>query len=181
MFAASAVAAVGKRLLAQEDCAPPTGTPVDFVIPKLPNVIRKSVAELTTTEVARLRLAYQKLRDLTTSDPSDPRGWLQQAHVHCWNCGGSGSDIHGSWTFFPWHRAYLYFHERILCKLLNDNSFRLPYWSWDDSNYRNLPAIYRPAKVGSAGNSLYDASRSSPAVAGSSMPNSIFPAAAKIR
>ena len=175
--AAGAVATVGRRLRAQEDCAPPAGTPVDFVVPKLPNVIRKSVAELTTNEVARLRLAYQKLRDLTTSDPSDPRGWLQQAHVHCWNCGGSGSDIHGSWTFFPWHRAYLYFHERILCKLLNDNSFRLPYWSWDDSNYRNLPAIYRPAKVGSAANSLYDASRSSAAVAGSSMPNSIFPAA----
>jgi len=178
VLAGAAVASTSRPFLqAQENCAPPAGTPVDFVIPTAAqNIIRKSVAELTTSEIARLRLAYQRLRDLTTSDPDDPRGWLQQAHVHCWMCGGSGGDIHGSWTFLPWHRAYLYFHERILCKLLNDNSFRLPYWSWDDSNYRSLPTIYRPAQVGTAANSLYDGNRSTDAVAGKSMPGSIFPA-----
>jgi len=168
---------LGRLSRAQEDCTPPAGTPVDFVIPNLTNIPRKSVAELSADEVTRLRLAYQKLRDLTVSDPADPRGWMQQAHVHCWNCGGSDVDIHGSWTFLPWHRAYLYFHERILCKLLNDDSFRLPYWSWDNSNYRSLPDIYRPAKVGSAANSLYDASRSKEAVSGAAMDASIFPAA----
>jgi polyphenol oxidase len=170
----------GRFSFAQDDCAPPAGTPVDFVAPnpqKVHNLARKSIAELTASEVARLRLAYQKLRDLTVSDPTDPRGWMQQAHVHCWNCGGSDVEIHGAWTFLPWHRAYLYFHERILCKLLNDNSFRLPYWSWDDSNYRNLPAIYRSATVGSGANPLYDANRSSDASGGASMPSSIFPAA----
>lgn len=166
----------GKMLQAQDDCAPPAGTPVDFVIPKLTNIVRKSVAELTPAEITRLRLAYQKLRALTASDPTDPRGWMQQAHVHCWQCGGSGSDIHGSWTFLPWHRAYLYFHERILCKLLNDSTFRLPYWSWDDPNYRNLPAIYRPATIGSAANSVFDGNRSKAAVSGTSMPGNIFPA-----
>jgi len=174
--AGASVSVFGKMLRAQENCAPPAGTPVDFVIPKLQNIVRKSVGELTAAEITRLRLAYQKLRELTVSDPNDPRGWMQQAHVHCWQCGGSGSDIHGSWTFLPWHRAYLYFHERILCKLLNDNTFRLPYWSWDDANYRSLPAIYRPATVGSAANSLYDGKRSSAAVAGQSMSGSIFPA-----
>jgi len=177
ILAGAAAYSINERLTAQEDCAPPAGTPVDFVLPKLQNLVRKSVAELTTNEVTRLRLAYQKLRDLTISDPSDPRGWMQQAHVHCWMCGGSGGDIHGSWTFLPWHRAYLYFHERILCKLLNDNSFRLPYWSWDDGNYRSVPAIYRTAPVGSSANSLYDPKRSSDAVAGKSLPASIFPAA----
>ncbi len=174
----AAASTLGRRLQAQDDCAPPDGTPVDFIVPSnVQNIARKSVAELTANEVARLRLAYQKLRALSDSDPTDPRGWMQQANVHCWNCGGSGSDIHGSWTFFPWHRAYLYFHERILCKLLNDSSFRLPYWSWDDPNYRSLPAIYRAAKVGAAANSLYDANRSSAALGGGSMPSSIFPAA----
>jgi len=175
MIAGATASTFGKLLTAQEDCAPPAGTPVDFVIPKLPNITRKSVAELNANEVARLRLAYQKLRALTVSDPGDPRGWLQQAHVHCWMCGGGGEEIHGAWTFLPWHRAYLYFHERILCKLLNDNSFRLPFWSWDDNDYRNLPTIYRPATVGTAANSLYDNQRSSDAVAGKSMPKSIFP------
>ena len=177
MFAGATAFGMGRKLLqAQQDCAPSPGTAVDFVVPNSPNIARKSVAELTASEVARLRLAYQKLRDLTVSDPSDPRGWMQQAHVHCWMCGGNGGDIHGSWTFLPWHRAYLYFHERILGKLLNDNSFRLPFWSWDDNNYRNLPAIYRPAQVGSVANSLYDAKRSKDAVNGKSMPSYIFPA-----
>jgi len=179
VFAGVASASVSGRLLqAQEDCAPPPGTPVDFVIPAAAqNIVRKSVAELNASEIARLRLAYQRLRALTTSDPGDPRGWLQQAHVHCWQCGGSGPDsnIHGSWTFLPWHRAYLYFHERILCKLLNDNSFRLPYWSWDDPNYRTLPAIYHSASIGSTANSLYDASRSGNAVGGKSIPSNVFP------
>ena len=166
-----AAAATSGNLFAQ-DCAPPAGTPVDFAVPNLPVIQRKSVAELTADEVTRLRLAYQKLRDLTTSDPSDPRGWMQQAMVHCWQCGGSGTDIHQSWTFLPWHRAYLYFHERILCTLLNDNTFRLPYWSWDDANYRSLPDIYQ----GATANSLYDANRSADAVNGASMPGSIFPA-----
>jgi len=165
-----------RNLFAQDDCAPPDGTPVDFVIPKLQNIQRKAIAELAPNEVARLQLAYKKLRDLTASDPDDPRGWMQQAKVHCWQCGGSGMDIHGSWTFLPWHRAYLYFHERILCKLLNDNSFRLPYWSWDDKLYRNLPAIYRTATAGGDTNPLYDANRSDGAANGSSMPGSIFPA-----
>jgi polyphenol oxidase len=178
MMAGATASTFGKLLLGQDDCTPPAGTLVDFLIPaNAQNIFRKSVAELTADEVTRLRLAYQRLRDLTASDPTDPRGWMQQAHVHCWNCGGSSTDIHGSWTFFPWHRAYLYFHERILCKLLNDDSFRLPYWSWDDTNYRNLPAIYQPATVGSAANPLYDANRSSAAVSGASMPGSIFPAA----
>jgi polyphenol oxidase len=163
------------RSFAQDNCAPPTGTPVDFVIPKLQNIQRKAIATLSASEVARLRLAYKKLRDLTVSDPTDPRGWMQQASVHCWQCGASGNNIHGSWTFLPWHRAFLYFHERILCKLLNDNSFRLPYWSWDDQHTRDLPAVYRAATVGSDPNPLYDAHRSSDAVKGKSMPGSIFP------
>ncbi len=175
LLAGAAVSTLGK-LFAQDDCSPPTGTPVDFVIPNLQTIQRKSIAELTSDEAARLRLAYQKLRDLTASDPNDPRGWMQQAKVHCWQCGGSGTDIHQSWTFLPWHRAYLYFHERILCTLLNDDTFRLPYWSWDDANYRSLPDIYQPPTVGDAANSLYDVNRSSDAVNGAPMPASIFPA-----
>jgi polyphenol oxidase len=175
VWAGAVVSTLGK-LRAQDDCSPPAGTPVDFVVPNLPNIQRKSIAELTPDEVTRLRLAYQKLRDLTASDATDPRGWMQQAMVHCWQCGASGTDIHQSWTFFPWHRAFLYFHERILCTLLNDNTFRLPYWSWDDANYRSLPDIYRPATADGAANSLYDGNRSNDAANGAPMPSSIFPA-----
>ena len=33
-----------------------------------------------------------------------------------------GTQIHGSYSFFPWHRAYLYFHEKILGALLKDKT-----------------------------------------------------------
>ncbi len=49
---------------------------------------------------------------------------------------GADLDIHGSYYFFPWHRAYLYFHERILAWHLTgekslDPNFRLFAWDWE--------------------------------------------------
>lgn len=96
---------------------------------------RKSAWDLSATEVARLQKAYKAMRDLSVSDPKDPRGWAQQANVHCYNCSGgydaSIFEIHASWWFFPWHRCYLYVHERILGKLIGDPTFRIAYWDWD--------------------------------------------------
>src|SRR5690242_7173633 len=49
--------------------------------------------------------------------------------------------VHGSWIFFPWHRAFLYYFERILGSLVGDlNNFRLPYWDWE--NHRSMPSAY---------------------------------------
>jgi polyphenol oxidase len=123
---------------------------------------RKCVFDLNATEQARLNQAYVLLRSLP---PDDPRGWLPQAHVHCFYCAGSADnptpiEIHGGWFFFPWHRAYLYFHERILATLLGDDTFALPYWNWDTPNtgtafppvYSNPGALFdlsRGATVGS--------------------------------
>ena len=95
-----------------------------------PILPRPAASTLTDADVTRLRNAYQALRDLTVSQPGDPRAWLEQADKHCWNCGGgldqqAGEEIHGSWLFLPWHRALLYFHERILGALINDPSLRL--------------------------------------------------------
>ena len=179
MVLAPAAAAMLPRLSAQSCAPPPGGTPVNFVpVPGLANLKRKAISTLTPAEVTRLRLAYKRLRDLTTSNPADPRGHMQQANVHCWQCGGgSGFDIHQSWSFLPWHRCYLYFHERILCTLLKDNSFRLPFWDWDTVPGRVLPAIYRPASAGGAANPLFDSLRSPAASGGSPMPASIFPVA----
>jgi polyphenol oxidase len=40
--------------------------------------------------------------------------------------------IHFSSIFLPWHRWYLFFHERILASLVGDPSFSLVFWNWDD-------------------------------------------------
>ncbi len=132
--------------------------------PDITNIQRKplSLVVADANETSRLRLAYQKLRELAASDPTDPRGWAQQANVHCFRCGGnpSNADIHQSWLFLPWHRAYLYYHERILCELLGDPTFRLPYWDWDVPVNRNLPTIHRTPLVSPGNeNSLHDRNR----------------------
>jgi polyphenol oxidase len=164
-------AAPGLQALAQRgsdeprDCTPPgvKGKTAVAFAPKssLPVRTRKSAFELSKQEADRLKTAYAALRKLTVQHPDDPRGWLRQGHVHCWYCGGgingrAAPDIHGSLLFLPWHRAFLYFHERILCKLINDDTFALPYWDWDSQGRQVFPSVYGDPKS----NPLYDVLRS---------------------
>ena len=161
----------GERAAAQDnpdDCSPiADGPPTPFKPdPSLPVRMRKSAFELSNTEVERLKDAYAALRKLATEQPDDPRGWLRGSYVHCWYCGGgndgqAGEEIHGSWLFFPWHRAYLHFYERILCKLIKDDTFALPYWDWDSEGRQTFPAIY--GDPGDPSNPLFDMLRSAKA------------------
>src|SRR5947208_2474990 len=101
-----------------ENCVPPTYNPnaqqpMPTPVPFKPETslavrTRKSIWDLSGPEQTRLQAAYTKLRALPADDP---RGWLPQAHVHCYYCSGSADhpsqiEIHGGWYFMPWHRAY---------------------------------------------------------------------------
>jgi polyphenol oxidase len=121
------------------ECVPPVpmGQASAFAPAVGPVRIRKSVFELDAGEVSRLKAAYAELLKITKKN--DPRGWYRQGAVHCWYCSGAadsltGMEIHGGWWFLAWHRAYLYFHERILGALIGDPTFALPYWDWDSCN-----------------------------------------------
>jgi hypothetical protein len=46
--------------------------------------------------------------------------------AHDYNC----TKIHNSWYFLAWHRAFLYFHERIL-QTFEGADFRLGVWDWE--------------------------------------------------
>jgi len=50
--------------------------------------------------------------------------------------------VHNSWLFFPFHRCYLYFFERILGSLIGDPSFAVPFWNWDAPDGMRMPAMY---------------------------------------
>jgi polyphenol oxidase len=142
-----------------ENCMPPVQPPlaaIPFTPVARPVVQRKSIWALSSSELRRLDAAYTLLRGLPADDP---RGWLPTAHVHCFYCSGSPGnpssvEIHGGWYFMPWHRAYLYFHERILASLVGDDTFFLPYWDWD------LPAhtVFPPPYL-APGSALVDAYR----------------------
>ncbi len=118
---------------------------------------RRSAWELTPHEIARLRLAYQRMRALPASDGRSLQGQRNLHAYYCVTCpapapGYPGGDIHGSWNFLPWHRMFLYFHERILGGLVNDFSLRLPYWDWETWEH-GAPA---PAYAQTGGNPLFD-------------------------
>jgi polyphenol oxidase len=89
------------------------------------------------------------------SNDDDPRNFYQQASVHCAYCNGAYEqvgfpklkiDVHSWWLFFPWHRYYLYFYERILGKLINDPTFALPFWNWDSPSGMQMPYIFTDPK-----------------------------------
>src|SRR5438552_17844311 len=96
--AAALAASANKRRLQAQDfskdfpihCPPPAppGTSKPVTLINRSQVPRKSAFDLSTTEVQQLRDAYAALRQLTATDPRDPRGWHHQANVHCFYCSG---------------------------------------------------------------------------------------------
>jgi hypothetical protein len=48
--------------------------------------------------------------------------------------------VHTTWDFLPWHRAFLYFHERILADACGNPNFRIPVWDWEKDIH--LPEFY---------------------------------------
>ena len=49
--------------------------------------------------------------------------------------------------FVGWHRAYLYFLERIMRSPVGGggDALRIPYWDWENPASRTLPALARNA------------------------------------
>jgi Common central domain of tyrosinase/Polyphenol oxidase middle domain len=112
-----------------------------------------------TEAYARAVLAMQ------ARSPSDPTSWSYQAAVHgtfvqpsltFWN-----KCQHQSWHFFPWHRMYLYYFERIVRQAAlaagGPADFALPYWNYDQVFPANtLPSAFRePTLPDGTSNPLY--------------------------
>ncbi|KAL9661218.1 hypothetical protein QQ045_026040 [Rhodiola kirilowii] len=145
------------------DCCPPKATNiVDYVLPPKSAPIRiRPAAHLLSDEYIK---KYEKAVELMKALPADdPRNFYQQANVHCAYCNGAHQQVglpeldyqvHNSWLFYPFHRWYLYFFERIAGKLLNDPNFAMPYWNWDSPAGSNMPPMYT-----NESSSLYNAVR----------------------
>uniref|UniRef100_A0A6V7QWY4 Tyrosinase copper-binding domain-containing protein n=1 Tax=Ananas comosus var. bracteatus TaxID=296719 RepID=A0A6V7QWY4_ANACO len=133
------------------DCCPPyTSTVVDFKLPSPTEPLRvRPAAHLVDADYLAM---YKKAVELMKALPDDdPRSFKQQANVHCAYCNGAYDqlgfpglelDVHNSWLFFPFHRLYLYFNERILRKLICNDTFALPFWNWDAPDGMQIPSIY---------------------------------------
>ena len=107
--------------------------------------------------VESLRRGVQVMR---SRPPSDPRSWIFQGAVHAindrlladillsdpkvalvdqekfWNrCPHSGQN---SAEFTIWHRAYLYYFERILRDAAQDPDLALPFWDYNNPNAETI-------------------------------------------
>ncbi|KAL1537504.1 catechol oxidase [Salvia divinorum] len=142
------------------NCCPPfTGEIIDFKFPPPPSKLRvRPAAHLADDAyIAKFNKAVELMRALPDDDP---RSFKQQANVHCAYCDGAYDQagfpdldlqIHNSWLFFPFHRCYLYFYERILGKLIDDPTFAMPYWNWDAQ-----PGMAIPSMHANPNSALYD-------------------------
>nr|ADY18412.1 chloroplast polyphenol oxidase precursor [Solanum melongena]QLG20184.1 chloroplast polyphenol oxidase precursor [Solanum melongena] len=145
-------------------CCPPPPQDIDSVpyykFPPMTKLrIRPPAHAVDEEYIAKYQLATSRMRELD-KDPFDPLGFKQQANIHCSYCcgaykvGGKVLQVHSSWLFFPFHRWFLYFYERILGSLINDPTFALPYWNWDHPKGMRIPPMFDHE-----GSSLYDEKR----------------------
>ncbi|KAM7503847.1 hypothetical protein LguiB_002751 [Lonicera macranthoides] len=131
-------------------CCPPDAEIIDFQFPPSAWLKRTRPAAHTVSKeyIDKFNRAIGIMKNLPEDDP---RNFLNQAKVHCAYCNGAYDQvgfgdldlqIHSSWLFFPFHRWYLYFFERILGNLIGDPNFALPYWNWDAPAGMKIPPMY---------------------------------------
>jgi hypothetical protein len=122
-------------------------------------------------DVAALRAGIKAMHalDPTTGIPTNGKSWGYQRGIHkyttpypsplptAWNtCTHHGSP---SQAFLSWHRAYLYYFERICRAASGNDAFTLPYWNYDHAGQSALPSsLLNPADTPT--NPLYYAPRS---------------------
>ncbi|KAH6780795.1 hypothetical protein C2S52_012032 [Perilla frutescens var. hirtella] len=145
-------------------CPPPSDNIIDYKLPPVHKMrVRPAAHKVTKEYLAKFEEAIRRMKELDKTDPSDPRGFMQQANIHCAYCNGGHDQVgfpnldiqvHNSWLFFPFHRWYLYFYERILGSLINDPTFVLPFWNWDNPKGMTMPRIFDNER-----SPLYDANR----------------------
>nr|AGK88243.1 polyphenol oxidase [Cynara cardunculus var. scolymus] len=148
-------------------CCPPalSSKPEIYTLPVNPVTRIRPAAQRATPEyIEKYKAAIQEMRKL----PDDhPHSFKQQAMIHCAYCNGAYNQeqsghpelqlqIHNSWLFYPFHRWYLYFYERILGKLINDPTFAIPHWNWDHPTGMMLPAMFEDADPALKQNPIFD-------------------------
>lgn len=165
---ATDMSVVGPVTIVQLNCCLPipANQAIDFSFDAFPVTRthnRRPAQNASAKYIAKYIRAYELMRALPADDP---RSMAMQASLHCAFCNGAymqaGTNqsvplqVHFSWLFLPWHRWYLYFHERILGSLLGDPGFALVYWNWDD---QRSGGNVMPGMFAQNGTALYDAKR----------------------
>jgi tyrosinase len=92
--------------------------------------LRTGSAEVDA-DIATYRDAVAAMKALPSSNPTS---WAAQAAIHGTVAGGFTFCEHSpTQHFFDWHRAYLFYFEKICQKVTGKPKFGLPYWNWNQN------------------------------------------------
>jgi hypothetical protein len=114
--------------------------PVPLRAPRdIQNRVNVATIDPSSSQWKNLLLAFQRLQDRMKTDVT---GYFYQAELHRRWCGGELGQIHGSWLFLRWHRAYLYFFEQLLQLAVPEANppITIPYWDW--TTQLNIPDVF---------------------------------------
>ena len=107
-------------------------------------VTRRDISQLEPNDASlqALKEAVGVLRKRSDVMALAPDGWFAYATLHNMFCFTNSFNIqvHFTWLFFPWHRAYLYFLEKKLQAAIQEPSLALHYWDW--TKFPRIPAAY---------------------------------------
>ena len=94
---------------------------------------------------AAIDLYRQAVTQMKQLPASNAQSWAAQATIHGTPAGFNFCQ-HGTNHFFDWHRAYLFYFEKICQKLTGNAKFGLPYWNWNQ-DVAIHPAFLDPAST----------------------------------
>jgi Common central domain of tyrosinase len=112
--------------------------------------VRQDIASAAQSpgSLASLDAAIGEMQRRSEHDPHDPKGWRAHAMDHHAVCAAvtnaDDAQVHGSWWFLPWHRAFLAVTEWKLRAISGDPDLALPYWNW--SSDRSIPGAFSRAE-----------------------------------
>ncbi len=97
--------------------------------------VQRKRPAMSNLDMAELAETYRAVNSRIAASEVLQRQLRKQIDLHQLYCGGDPKadipNIHSSCYFLPWHRGLVYFHEKFLRKVLEDDDFRIPVFDWD--------------------------------------------------
>lgn len=110
----------------------------------LPPQFAREEINVFITKPARIDALRRGILAMKQRPATDPTSWAFQSNVHGSVIAGPNWNQcqHRHWWFLAWHRAYLYYLERMLQRAANESRLRIPYWNYTNPANRSLPALF---------------------------------------